>query len=116
MLQGEHLSGATHPALNFINNQEDAMLIANASQLSKKTLGRRHISSLALHWFDDDSGDFLGRRSRLEQPILNPIHRALDHAAVAAVFGAEWIAILVRIRHVHNVQHLSLKPDALRGF
>ena len=73
MLGCEHLSRATHTALNFIEHKQYAVFVADAAQPFKKTLRRRHITALALHRLDDDRRDFCGRRRGFEQEIFDPI-------------------------------------------
>ena len=51
-----------------------------------------------------------------EQTILNPVERALTGPTVAAIFGAEGIAILVRIRNVHHVERLTFEAQTLGRF
>ena len=92
------------------------MFVANPPQRFQESRGRGHVSTFTLHRFDHNRRDFFRRRSCLEQKILDPIRRALHDTAVAAIFGIEWIAIFVWIRHVHDIQHLPLESDALRRF
>src|SRR6266566_5070969 len=92
------------------------MLVANAAQPIKEYLWRRNISAFALHDFDDNPRDFLGRRRRLEKTLLDPVQSAAARAFAFAVFGAKWIAILVRIRNVNHIEHRTLETQALGCF
>ena len=116
MIGGEHFTGATHAALNLIDDQNDAMLIADTTKALQKSSRRRDVTAFALHRFNDDCGDFLGRRGSGEQAILDPIQSALSGAALATVFLTKWIAIFVRIRDVDDIQCLPLKSQTLRDF
>jgi hypothetical protein len=108
-------SGAAHSALYFVDDQQDAVLIANPPQLLHKTRGRGHIAAFALYRLDYDRCNLFRGRCGFEKPILDPIDRALYDATVATIVGAERIAIFVRIRHMDHVEHLSLESEALRG-
>ena len=116
MVERKHFSGAAHPALYFIYNQKDAVLVADSPHLLQKTRGRRHIATFTLHGLNNNRGNFFRRRRTLEQTIFDPIDRPLDNATCAAIVGAERIAIFVRIRHMDHVEHLSLETQPLRDF
>src|SRR5436853_763745 len=62
VLGREHLSGAAHPTLDFIDDEQDPMFVTDATQATQESSRRRNVSSFALHWFDHDCGDFFGRR------------------------------------------------------
>src|SRR5215831_10911075 len=116
MFQREHLTGATHAALDFIDDQKDAVLVANSAHLLQKTRRRRNVAALALNWFHDNGSHLFGRRGGLEEPLLNPIHRALDDTAITAIFSAERIVIFVRKRHMDHIENLPLEAEALGCF
>src|ERR1051325_6320653 len=106
MLARKHLPGATHSRLHFIDDQQNSMLIANASQAVEETFRRGHVTAFTLHRFHHDRRNFLRRRSGFEESFFDPVERALSGAAVTTIRSAEWIAKLVRIRHVNNVERL----------
>src|SRR5215831_18618531 len=110
MFQREHLTGSTHAALDFIDDQQDAVLVANSAHLLQKTMRRRKVAALALNWFHDNGSHLFGRRGGLEKPILNPIYSTPDDAAITAIFGAERIVIFVRKWHMDHIEHLPLEP------
>src|SRR6185369_8306642 len=116
MLTREHLPGAAHPCLHFVDNEQYPVLIANASQSIQKTFRRRHVTPFTLHGLDDDGRNLFGRRRSLEQTLLDPVERALTRATITTVSRTEWITKLVRIRHVHDVERLSLETFALCCF
>src|SRR5260221_11139571 len=113
MIASKHFPGATHAALNFIDDQENAVLVADAPQSFQESLRRWHITAFARHCFDEDRGDFFRRRGGFEKAVFDPVQSTLARAAVATVFRAERVAILVRVRHVDHVEHLSLESETL---
>ncbi len=116
MLARKHLSGPAHSRLHLIDDQQNPMLIANASQPFEKTFRRRNVTTLTLHRFNHDRRNFLGRRSRLEESFFNPVERTLSGATVATISSTERIAKLVRIRHVDHVKRLALETFSLCRF
>src|SRR6185369_6169609 len=115
IIQREHLARATHAALDLIDNQKNAVLVTDAAQLAEESLRSGHITAFALDGLDDDGRDLGWRRRRLKQAVLDPIHRSLNYAAVATIFGIERVPIFIRIRHVDHVERLALEPETLRG-
>src|SRR5216683_3015227 len=116
MFEREHFSSAAHAALNFVDDEQNTVLVANPAQLFQKSRRRWNVSAFALDRLYNDRGNFFRWRGSFEQTILDPIHCALHDSTVTTIFGAERIAILVRKRHVHNVEDLALEPEALRRF
>ena len=114
MFNRPHLARAPDARLHFVNDEQDAVLVADAAQTLQKSLGGRHIAAFALHRFDYDRGDFFGRGCRLKQTFFDPIQSALGWSTIAALVGAERIAIVVRERHVNHVEQLALETTALR--
>src|SRR2546429_8855195 len=101
MIGSEHLAGAAHAALNFVDDEQDPIFITDATQATQESLRRRGGSSFGLHWFDHDGGDVFGRRRGFEQRILDPIQTSWGRAAVSAGFTTERIAIISWIRNVN---------------
>src|SRR6202035_2917084 len=64
-------SGASDAALNFVRNQQNAVAITNPPQFFHEDLGCWDISAFALHRLDEDGCDLLGRKSGLEQFLLD---------------------------------------------
>jgi hypothetical protein len=54
------LPAAAHAGLHFIENQENAMAIAQLAQAGQKPIGWHDVAALALNRFDQDRGDFAG--------------------------------------------------------
>jgi hypothetical protein len=54
------------PDCTSSNDKQDAVLIADAAQTVQKLFRRGNVAALTLHRFDDDSGDLIGRRGRVE--------------------------------------------------
>ena len=59
MVAGEHLARAPHPGLHFVNDEHDAVLVADAAQALQEFFRRGHITAFALHDLDDDAGALL---------------------------------------------------------
>ena len=56
MLEAEHLSGASEPALDFVRNKEGAIFPAKLLRAREKGITRR-LATLSLHWFDDEGSN-----------------------------------------------------------
>src|SRR5258705_7896158 len=115
MLAGKHLPGSTHPRLHFVNDQKNTVRIADTPQPLEKIFRSRYITPFALYCLNDNRGNFLRWSCCLEQSLLNPIECTLRRASIAAVCLIEWIAKLIRIGHVHDVECLSFETQAWRG-
>src|SRR3712207_6396779 len=98
MIAGKHLARASHPRLDLIDDQQDPVLIANASQPGKESLRSRHVTTCALHCLDDDSRNFFRRSGGLKEAFLDPVQRPRPRATITAVSRVKWIAKLVWIR------------------
>src|SRR5260370_14441632 len=59
MLASKHLPCPTKAALNFIGNQQNAMLLRDTSQFAHKLTGGRHKAALAQHRLDNNRGHTL---------------------------------------------------------
>src|SRR6267378_4644327 len=60
VLRGKHLAAATYACLHFIENQQNAVPIAQLAQARQKSIGRYYVATLALNRLDQDGGDFAG--------------------------------------------------------
>src|SRR5213593_2488647 len=70
MFEREHLPGATHTALDFVGNQENAVLAGDLLELWKKIRRRNDIAAFALNGFDHNRRNFTRIDSRSKNHIL----------------------------------------------
>src|SRR5438552_17064376 len=70
VFEREHLAGAAHTGLDFIRNQENAVLARDLLELRKKIRRRDDVAALTLNGFDEDRRDFARIDGRLENDIL----------------------------------------------
>src|SRR5438067_8393844 len=74
------------PSLDFVENQQDIVLIANLAQLPQPFPTEMIVAALALNWFDDDCGDvgpaFVDEFSDLRFGSF----LAFDHICFALIF------------------------------
>ena len=81
MFEREHLAGAAEAGLDFIDDQQDGVLVAELAQRLHEG-HRSHVeAALALHQFDDDGGDALRVDIGLEQ-VLQALERIIDADAM----------------------------------
>ena len=72
-LVSEQLSGSSHPALYFVENQQDAMLRAQLPQALQESAVKGPRAAFALDWLDDHcSSDWVGDR-RLDRRVFHHI-------------------------------------------
>src|SRR5213078_4467957 len=103
MIESEHLAGASHSALHFIDDEHNAVLVAYAAKLFYERFWSRNISTFTLHNLEHDSRDFFGWSRRLEQTILDPVD---DIACDRRVVGRHLVREMskrVRVGNVNNV-------------
>ena len=81
MLHGEPLAGAPEARLDFIGDEDDAVLVAEFAQAHHEFLGRHIEAALALHRLDDDGGDARRLDIGLEQPF-DGVHGIVDADAL----------------------------------
>ena len=116
VVAGKHLAGASHAGLNFVNDQKDAVFVADAAQALQKFFRRGDVAAFALHDFDDDARDFFGRRRGLEETLLDPVETGAADCRGVGLFAGKGMAEDVRVRHMHHVERLPLEAFALRDF
>src|SRR5438046_7749359 len=71
MFEREHLARAAHTALDFIRNQENAVLSRNFLELGEKIRRRKDIAAFTLNGLDHDRRDFAWIDRRSENHILS---------------------------------------------
>src|SRR5687768_6478120 len=87
VLEGEHLSRASHARLNFISDEKDSVLSRDPFQSRKEFGSRNHITSLTLNRLDNYRGDFLSVNSCPEDNILQIIGAPIWNVRYA---GNQW--------------------------
>ena len=74
MIGREHLSGSAHSRLHFVNNEHDAVFVADSSEFFNERFRCRNVTAFALHDFENDSGNLFGRCRRFKKTIFDPIY------------------------------------------
>ena len=74
ILQREIFSGPPEPALHFVDNKENVMLVADLSETLQELWRRRDVTPFANHSLDQNSGCIVWR-SLLRQKKLELIQR-----------------------------------------
>src|SRR6516162_7592163 len=94
----KHGTRAGKPGLNFVSDQNDAMLVTSGAQFSKKLQRRNNEASLPKHWLDDDCRYALGSDEAPEvvfkrtRPALN-FAPGISLSVRAAITVGVWNAI-----------------------
>jgi hypothetical protein len=57
VLAREHASGAADAALHLVEDEEDAVLVAELAECAEEAGGRDDVPALPLDWLDEDRGD-----------------------------------------------------------
>src|SRR5579864_7863022 len=99
------LSAASCPALHFISDQQDPVLVANLPQLLQEDRRRWYVTAFALHWLDENCRNFLGRNRSLENFIFNK-SRARQRVLLA-------LAVDVGKKNVRHSRHQRREAAAL---
>src|SRR5256885_490676 len=92
MLDGPPFTGSANAGLDFISNQQDAILVANAPQFTQEFRGRGKISALTLHRLDKNRS-YLFRRQRGFEKFLLDETRGLD----GVLFGIRPLGTAVEV-------------------
>src|SRR2546421_5054795 len=100
VLTGKHLAAATYARLHFVENQQNAVAIAQLAQARQKSVGRYYVATLALNRLDQDRGDFAGRNVADEQAVLNIVKYGLT-----LIVAREQRMVRIRKRHVGDARH-----------
>ena len=103
MVESEHLARTAHTGLHFVNNEHDAVLVADSAKLFHERLGRWNVTAFALNRLENDTGNFLRRRGRLEKPFLDPGDTIAADRFLVRRHVRRKMPELVRIRHVNDV-------------
>src|SRR5436190_5832028 len=89
MLDREHLARTPEAALDLVDDELDAVLVADLAELAQEIEGRHVEAALALHRLDHHGGD----AARLDVRLEEEVERA------ERILGGH-IVELVRVRHV----------------
>ena len=109
VLRGEHLAGAADARLHFVEDQQNAVPVAQRAQALQEAIRRHQVTALALDRLDQDRRDFVRRHVAREQHLLDVVeHRR------ALIAAREQRAILIRIRHVRDARHRREEAFLLR--
>src|SRR5580704_913680 len=107
-------AGASDAALDLVDDQQDAVAIADAAQFLHEDGGSDYVSAFALHRFDEDRGYFLGRERGLEQLVFDEAGAA-EREGLGVLRAAFASAIYVGISNVRNAwDHRAETPLLLR--
>ncbi len=109
VLRGEHLAGAPHARLHFVDDQQDAVLPGQLAQALVELDRRDDVAAFALDRLDDDRRHFVRRDEVHEQPLLDPGDRLGGDLRRRDAGGG---AIDVRIRRVEHARR-GHRPEAL---
>ena len=99
VLAGEHAAGAADARLHFVEDQQDAVLVAQRAQAGEEAVGRHDVAAFALDRLDQDRRDFRRRHAALEQ------HADVVEHRLALVVAGEQRPIRIRVRHVRDAGH-----------
>src|SRR6185295_3518181 len=100
VLAGKHFPGAPYARLHFIENQQNAVAIAELAQARQKSIGRYQVATFALNRLDQDRGDFAGRHVADEQAVLYIVKDGLT-----LILAREQRSVSIWKRHVGDTRH-----------
>ena len=69
MVDRQPASGAPHPGLNLVADQQDAVLIADASKGPQESVRRHHVPTLPLDRLDQDRRYLIGGQDLMEETL-----------------------------------------------
>ncbi len=67
---GEHLAGAAHARLDLVEDQQDAVFVADVPQALQELAGGHDVAALALDGLEHDGGDLVRRDEVHEHLVL----------------------------------------------
>ena len=109
MLTREHLSRASDAGLHFIEDQQNAVTIAQLAQPFQESIRRYEITAFTLNRLDHDRGNFRGGNARTKEHVLDVVeHRR------ALILAREQRPIHIRIRHMRHARHRREETLLLR--
>ena len=105
VLAREHLAGTPDAGLHLVEDQQDAVPVAQRPQAGEEPVRRHEVAALALDRLDQDRGDLARRHVAGEQHVLDVVEDGL-----ALVGAGEQRPVVVRIRHVGHARHRREEP------
>ena len=93
MLGGEHLAGASHAALDLVENQQDAVVVGHPAQLVEELLGRHDVAAFALHRLDEDGGALPPPAGSVRNSSSSMAFDAFDRAGIRGLAIGAAVAI-----------------------
>src|SRR5579872_6994858 len=99
VFDGPPFAGASDAALYFVDYQQDAVAITDASQFLHENRRRDYVSAFALHRLDEDCGYFLGGKRGFEQLVLDEAGAA-EREGFGILRAAFASAVYVRVANV----------------
>ena len=115
VLDGPPFAGAARAGLDFIGDEEDAVLIADAAQLLHEDGGRDDVAAFALDGLDEDGSDFFGRQGGVEE-LLFDVVGAAEGKGFFFLRASTTAAIGVGIADVGDAGHERGETAALLWF
>ena len=115
MLDGPPLAGASDAALDFIRDQQNAVLVANAAQFFHEDRGSDYVSAFALHRFHEDGCHFFRSHRGFEQLVFDEAGAA-QSKRLAILRAAFATAIHIGIAHVRHARNRGPKRRFCCGF
>src|SRR4030095_9076357 len=101
MVEGEHLSRAAPSALNFTDDDLDAVFVAYASELFDDLFRGRNVTAFALNDLEHDTRYFFGRSRRLEPSILDPVDHITRNRFRIGRHVVREVPEFIRVRNVN---------------
>src|SRR5580704_17350111 len=108
MLGRPHLAGASHAALHFVEDQQDAVTIGQTPQLLVEGFRWNQITALALDRLHNDARHFVGRKDGSEQLVLDEAN-----AAYRVIIRADTFGTAIRIGKMRVVHAWNQRSEAL---
>ena len=109
VLAGEPAAGAAEAGHHLVEDQQDAVPVADLADRLQVAVGRRDDAVRARHRLEDDRGD--GVRPLVLEDLLE-VRRARADRARIGVAGRT--AVRVRVEHAHDAGHARLDRPAAR--
>jgi len=71
MLNGHHLPVLPRTALDLVDHEQDAVTVADGTQLAHEVVRCYNVAAFALDWLDKDGGDLFRSDGGLEELFLD---------------------------------------------
>ena len=115
MLHRKPLSGPSNATLHLIDDQHNAVPIANPAQFLHEDGGSNDVTTFALYRLDEDRRHFFRSQRGLEQFLFDKA-RAAQGKFFALLRSAPGPAIYIRIADVGNSRHQGRETPPLLRF